>query len=202
LVSAPKCSLINDRRFADTTIGRVVCSNGAEFLRTILSHGDGAPSGASSRRLALAAERATGATPYRPLSCVTTNSKAAITTTAMSAIVIAISIAPPGWSSVSNRLCNATHQARTLLPPHRIGAPSVGWILTQESLGRRVYSTGDKRASPTRASRLRVLSRPSADGPRFANCVWRTWVRLGWLPIALDTESKRHHTHSSLKIPR
>ncbi len=63
-----------------------------------------------------------GATPYRPLSCVTTNSKAAITTTAMSAIVIAISIAPPGWSSVSNRLYNAAHQARTLLPPHRIGA--------------------------------------------------------------------------------
>jgi len=58
-----------------------------------------------------------GATPYRPLSCVTTNSKAAITTTAMSAIVIAISIAPPGWSSVSNRLCNAAHQARTFLPP-------------------------------------------------------------------------------------
>ena len=54
---------------------------------------------------------------YRPLSCVTTNSKAAITTTAMSAIVIAISIAPPGWSSVSNRFCNAAHQARTLLPP-------------------------------------------------------------------------------------
>ena len=63
-----------------------------------------------------------GAAPYRPLSCVTTNSKPAITTTAMSAIVIAISIAPPGWSSVSNRLCSAAHQARTFLPPNRIGA--------------------------------------------------------------------------------
>ncbi len=107
---------------SDTTIDDVC----AVLLTLIPSHNiqhAATPgSGASSRRLALAAERATGATPYRPLSCVTTNSKAAITTTAMSAIVIAISIAPPGWSSVSNRLCNAAHQARTLLPPHRIGA--------------------------------------------------------------------------------